>query len=169
MKFQTSRHFQEWLKPAVTIPVGFLLFLHAAPQYRHGCILGSLSSHKNPCLALRREKTGKPASISIAGFFFRLLETRPRPDLRVGHGPGSGWTEFGQNVIETMKEHREQLDALSAEDWPKPSCTRLLSRPRCWWKKSCCGQYFSSHLDFSAQWQTCSSAGVMIVRGMPKC
>lgn len=32
------------------------------------------------------------------------------------NGPGSGWTEFGQNVIETMKEHREKLDALSAED-----------------------------------------------------
>jgi NADP-dependent 3-hydroxy acid dehydrogenase YdfG len=34
----------------------------------------------------------------------------------VGQWARTGWTEFGQNVIETIKEHREKLDALSAED-----------------------------------------------------
>jgi NADP-dependent 3-hydroxy acid dehydrogenase YdfG len=30
--------------------------------------------------------------------------------------PGAVWTEFGQNVSEAMKERRETLDALRAED-----------------------------------------------------
>jgi NADP-dependent 3-hydroxy acid dehydrogenase YdfG len=54
---------------------------------------------------------------AIAGFHDALRKELGPDRIRVSViEPGAVWTEFGQNVGEEMKERREKLDALHAED-----------------------------------------------------
>jgi NADP-dependent 3-hydroxy acid dehydrogenase YdfG len=54
---------------------------------------------------------------AVVGFHDALRKELGPDRIRVSViEPGAVWTEFGQNVSEAMKERREILDALSAED-----------------------------------------------------
>jgi NADP-dependent 3-hydroxy acid dehydrogenase YdfG len=54
---------------------------------------------------------------AVVGFHDALRKELGPDRIRVSViEPGAVWTEFGQNVSEAMKERREKLDALSAED-----------------------------------------------------
>ena len=54
---------------------------------------------------------------AVVGFHDALRKELGPDHIRVSViEPGAVWTEFGQNVSEAMKERREKLDALRAED-----------------------------------------------------
>lgn len=54
---------------------------------------------------------------AVVGFHDALRKELGPDRIRVSViEPGAVWTEFGQNVSEAMKERRETLDALQAED-----------------------------------------------------
>lgn len=54
---------------------------------------------------------------AVVGFHDALRKELGPDRIRISViEPGAVWTEFGQNVSEAMKERREKLDALSAED-----------------------------------------------------
>jgi NADP-dependent 3-hydroxy acid dehydrogenase YdfG len=54
---------------------------------------------------------------AVVGFHDALRKELGPEHIRVSViEPGAVWTEFGQNVSEAMKERREKLNALSAED-----------------------------------------------------
>jgi NADP-dependent 3-hydroxy acid dehydrogenase YdfG len=54
---------------------------------------------------------------AVVGFHDALRKELGSDGIRVSViEPGAVWTEFGQNVSEAMKERREKLDALQAED-----------------------------------------------------
>ncbi|MGI4797173.1 MAG: SDR family oxidoreductase [Janthinobacterium lividum] len=54
---------------------------------------------------------------AVVGFHDALRKELGPDSIRVSViEPGAVWTEFGQNVSEAMKERREALDALRAED-----------------------------------------------------
>jgi len=62
--------------------------------YRQEARLAALSRHKIHALELGREKTGKPASVSTAGFFFGTLETAKKKPAHVEQAeihPLGGW------------------------------------------------------------------------------
>ena len=54
---------------------------------------------------------------AVVGFHDALRKELGGEGIRVSViEPGAVWTEFGQNVSEAMRERRESLDALTAED-----------------------------------------------------
>jgi NADP-dependent 3-hydroxy acid dehydrogenase YdfG len=54
---------------------------------------------------------------AVVGFHDALRKELGADRIRVSViEPGAVWTEFGQNVSEAIKERREKLDALSADD-----------------------------------------------------
>jgi hypothetical protein len=70
-------------QPAMINLAGFFLPIElCCTAYRQGKRLASLSVQKIHALELGSEKTGKPASVSIAGFFFgdRKLAKKSPPE-----------------------------------------------------------------------------------------
>ena len=54
---------------------------------------------------------------AVVGFHDALRKELGQDGIRVSViEPGAVWTEFGENVGETLRERRESLDALTAED-----------------------------------------------------